>query len=159
MRTESKYYLWLEEKAQGPFTLAQLRTMWGSGRINLHTLYAVDGVENWSLVAELIGVLEPAAELLPQIPKISRAAEAPKRKSGPLATGCALLTGLAGVLMLIGGLGTWLSPHAGFEVDSVLKGGFWTPCRRVAAASIGLLKPLFNHMFCVPLLLKPPCLL
>jgi hypothetical protein len=41
------YYIVQNEATKGPYTIGQLRSMWGSGSINGDTLYCEEGYDTW----------------------------------------------------------------------------------------------------------------
>jgi hypothetical protein len=43
-----RFYLWLNGKAEGPFTLDQLRGMWKIGRVNALTQVCIEGDQEWT---------------------------------------------------------------------------------------------------------------
>jgi len=62
------YYIFQDEAQKGPFTISQLRAMWGSGALTVNTLHCEEGSEEWRPLSNLLRVLEPpaASTLTPQ---------------------------------------------------------------------------------------------
>jgi TM2 domain-containing membrane protein YozV len=54
-----KYYVMLEEEKRGPYTLAQLQTMWRSGSLTVDTQYWFDGQGEWMPLSTILELLEP----------------------------------------------------------------------------------------------------
>ena len=56
---------WIVENGnkQGPFTINQLKTMWGSGQITGDSLYWQEGFDEPIQVSFMLDILEPAPEL------------------------------------------------------------------------------------------------
>jgi hypothetical protein len=57
-----RFYIWKNDNADGPFTVAQLRTMWDAGLIHGETLTCEEGQEEW-MKAEFLDTL-----LFPEVP-------------------------------------------------------------------------------------------
>ena len=103
------YYLYLDDEQKGPYTVAQLQSMWHAGNINLNTLYWQEGATDWSPLSSIIQVLEPpATPTRPVVPKpaikqSSVQAPASKPAQSPIVTfGCLFIIG-------VGGLAAYLS--------------------------------------------------
>ncbi len=56
---EDIYYLILDDKEQGPFTINQIRSMWNTGRLTLKTLYFQPGMTEWTPLATIKATIEP----------------------------------------------------------------------------------------------------
>jgi hypothetical protein len=52
------YYLWLNEAQAGPYTLQQVRSMWGAGKITALTLYWQEGKADWQPLGDIISEIE-----------------------------------------------------------------------------------------------------
>jgi TM2 domain-containing membrane protein YozV len=63
-----KYYVMVGEEQKGPYTLAQLQTMWRAGSLTVDTQYWFDGQGEWMPLSTVLELLEP--------PERSRAAHA-----------------------------------------------------------------------------------
>ncbi len=62
------YYVLQGDKTEGPFTENQLRALWQSGKLNLKTMYAVEGQAEWRPLADMLGILEPNSSAPTQFP-------------------------------------------------------------------------------------------
>ncbi len=71
---EIDYYLILDEKEQGPFTIGQLRSLWNAGKITSKTYYFQDGMGEWNPLANIISRLElsPTKDTSPLTVKIAK---------------------------------------------------------------------------------------
>jgi len=56
---EIEYYLILDDKEQGPFTIGQLRSLWNAGKITGKTCYFQAGMTAWEPMAQILSRLEP----------------------------------------------------------------------------------------------------
>jgi len=54
-----QYYLLQNDEQRGPFTLNQLRSMWGSGSITSQTLFFQHGFAEWVPLSMILDRLEP----------------------------------------------------------------------------------------------------
>jgi hypothetical protein len=54
------YYLWLEEKQAGPYTLQQVQALWNAGHITALTLYWQEGRADWQPLGDIISEIEPS---------------------------------------------------------------------------------------------------
>lgn len=63
-----QYYLLLDERQEGPFTLDQLRAMWRTAALHLGTRYWKEGMPEWSILADIVGELEPPTSSPPVFP-------------------------------------------------------------------------------------------
>lgn len=98
------------EEANGPFSLVELREMWRSGVVTKTTLWAVDKMERWMPVEDIVKERTPLPDPLPSegrgkesappvIPPLARAVR-------DIDSGGPPLLGVAGFLSLIaGGIG------------------------------------------------------
>ncbi len=67
-----EYYLYLNDEQKGPFTLGQLKSMWGSGSITLKTLCWHQGLSEWLPLSTMRAVLDaPLTVADPNFPAIS----------------------------------------------------------------------------------------
>lgn len=57
MKETDLYYLWLDDKQQGPFTVDQLRSMWSAGKITVETKYCQAGWVDWEKLDLISGLL------------------------------------------------------------------------------------------------------
>jgi hypothetical protein len=58
----NEYYIWRNEKQEGPFTALQLRSMWHSGTITTDVYYWREGLSDWTPLSEIAAVLESEPE-------------------------------------------------------------------------------------------------
>jgi len=72
------YYLYINDEQKGPFTLAQIQSMWRSGNITGQTLYWQQGFDEWFPLSTMIDLLEP-----PQAPVVQTQPMAHVTKSTP----------------------------------------------------------------------------
>lgn len=72
------YYIIQDEETRGPYTLGQLRAMWGSGAITTETLHCQEGCSDWLPLSAMTQQLE--APLAPVISPAERAPLAPAAK-------------------------------------------------------------------------------
>lgn len=56
---DGPYYLLRDERQEGPFTLEQLRALWRTNALHLGTRYWTEGMPEWSVLADIVGQLEP----------------------------------------------------------------------------------------------------
>lgn len=61
---DDRYWLLIGNENKGPYTLAQLKSMWGSGSITADTLYSQEGFETWIPLSSFLDQKPPAS--LPQ---------------------------------------------------------------------------------------------
>ncbi len=54
-----KYYVTIGEEQKGPYTLAQLQTMWRAGSLTVDTQYWFDGQSEWMPLGTILELLEP----------------------------------------------------------------------------------------------------
>jgi hypothetical protein len=59
---ESEYYLELDDKKQGPFTIRQLRSLWNAAKITAKTHYTQPGMDGWRPLSDILSRLEPDDE-------------------------------------------------------------------------------------------------
>jgi hypothetical protein len=59
MSDETEYYLVMDDKEQGPFTIGQLRSLWNAGKITSKTYYFQPGMIEWKPLAQVVTRLEP----------------------------------------------------------------------------------------------------
>ncbi len=59
MNDPIKYYVMVGEEKKGPYTLAQLQTMWKTGSLNVDTQYWFDGQGEWMPLSTILELLEP----------------------------------------------------------------------------------------------------
>lgn len=52
------YFIWQDEQQKGPFTMGQLRSMWANGQLTVNDFYWMEGMQDWSALAELREELE-----------------------------------------------------------------------------------------------------
>jgi len=50
------YYLLINDKYQGPYTLEQIHSMWNSGSLTADTLYWTDGLKRWKSIEVLFKI-------------------------------------------------------------------------------------------------------
>lgn len=65
------YYIWRNDAQAGPYTLAQLRSMWGSGSVTSETLYWIEGMTDWQPLHNILEKLEPPQTNPPALPAAS----------------------------------------------------------------------------------------
>jgi hypothetical protein len=56
------YYLFIDDKQAGPYTISQLRSMWASGKLTADTLYFTEGMSEWSPLAAIVETIEEREE-------------------------------------------------------------------------------------------------
>ena len=56
------YHLWLNEEVRGPYTVFQLKSMWGRGQITIHNRYTKNAGETWHHLSDIIAELERTIE-------------------------------------------------------------------------------------------------
>ncbi len=56
---ETDYYLQLDDKEQGPFTIRQLRSLWDAAKITSETLYTQPGMAGWRPLSDILSTIEP----------------------------------------------------------------------------------------------------
>ena len=97
-----QYYLYLQNEQQGPFTLAQLQSMWHSGGVMGQTLYWEEGLDEWLPLSTMIESLEPprASAIGPAAPEVQTASPA---DSQTLNRSTIICTYLLAVLMPLAG--------------------------------------------------------
>jgi len=54
-----KYFVLVGEEKKGPYTLAQLQTMWRAGSLTIDTQYWFDGQGEWMPLGTILELLEP----------------------------------------------------------------------------------------------------
>jgi hypothetical protein len=54
------YYILEGEDTKGPYTIGQLRSMWGTGSITAKTMHCQEGDEQWRPLSSILDLLEPA---------------------------------------------------------------------------------------------------
>ncbi len=54
-----KYYVMVGEEQKGPYTLAQLQTMWKAGSLTVDTQYWFEGQGEWMPLGTILELLEP----------------------------------------------------------------------------------------------------
>ena len=54
-----KYFVLVGEEKKGPYTLAQLQTMWRAGSLTIDTQYWFDGQGEWMPLSTILELLEP----------------------------------------------------------------------------------------------------
>jgi ribosomal protein L7/L12 len=65
---DDQYYLFIDGKQKGPYTLGQLRSMWQSGAITANTFYWKEGFPDWHTLTSLGPQLEHTVEQSPVAP-------------------------------------------------------------------------------------------
>src|SRR5687768_430032 len=60
--TLKKYYIDVNGKTIGPYSIDQLRAMWSSGKITAKNRYCVEGSDKWTNLGMLQSVLEEKVE-------------------------------------------------------------------------------------------------
>jgi hypothetical protein len=88
-----RFYVWLSDKAEGPFTLDQLRGMWRIGRVNALTQVCIEGDQEWTPLEWMEEQLNSKPPTLP--PEKSKAV--PQTKE---ALAIALCIGVVGLVFL-----------------------------------------------------------
>lgn len=78
-----QYFLWLNEKQSGPYTITQLKSMWQSGQITSATCYWFDGLTEWLPIESMIeeGLAEDRRNV-----EMSRVREEEAKKEKPITT-------------------------------------------------------------------------
>jgi TM2 domain-containing membrane protein YozV len=93
------YYILQGDDTKGPFTIGQLRTMWGSGNITGNTLHCREGDKEWKPLRSILNELEPSQKPPPlsAIPSQPGVVVVRQSKSRGVYIILALFFGLAGI--------------------------------------------------------------
>lgn len=59
MSNQIQYYIQDDGSEKGPYSLGQMRMMWGNGVINLATPYRTEGMDVWCPLSDISELLEP----------------------------------------------------------------------------------------------------
>lgn len=81
-RAADEYYLCIDGETRGPYSAAQLRSMWNSGAITLDTQYWSDGLDDWYSVSNLFDFIKEA-QATPEPAQQDNNVESPLRSSQP----------------------------------------------------------------------------
>jgi hypothetical protein len=98
------YYLLVQDKEEGPFSLSDLREMMVE-RLSPETLFARDGMTDWKPLKTLFPADDPKSptkKIITPLPDFVLSGEAPPepKRTGPLALGCAVIAGIVGAVFL-----------------------------------------------------------
>lgn len=77
----NQYYIFQNEEQKGPFTISQLKMMWGTGAITTQTLYWQDGFSEWRPLSEIIDEIEPSPSSVSSTADLSNSVEVPQPKT------------------------------------------------------------------------------
>jgi hypothetical protein len=133
MSATTGYYLWLEEKPQGPFSTADIRAMTKTGAVSRGTLWSREGEQEWKAAQELRevweeskpGAAQPSAEQLAW-----RAKEEKMREERRLWSNAEVWDGwsmsliVLGAAGLVGALGMLMASLEGWYWAATGGGGF-----------------------------------
>lgn len=97
------FYVWQDNKQSGPYTLAQLRSMWAAGSVTASALICAEGKEEWQpaaglLDAVLVRVTKPSARPTPRPAAVQ---EVPAKKSSGCAVAAAIGLALCALFLVI----------------------------------------------------------
>jgi TM2 domain-containing membrane protein YozV len=73
--SDSEYYLALDGKEQGPFTMGQVRSLWQAGRITSRTLYFEPTMKGWKPLALIVSLIEDTAQSRRALPALVKPAK------------------------------------------------------------------------------------
>ena len=101
---DDQYWLTIGGEQRGPYTIAQLRSMWNSGSITVNTLYWQHGFDEWFPLSFIIDLLEPPqpAAPPPPLPSKPQIIYAPAPKPQHQTSGCTWIIIIA--LGIVGGV-------------------------------------------------------
>jgi TM2 domain-containing membrane protein YozV len=97
------YYILEGEQTKGPFTIGQLRSMWGNGSLTGKTMHRREGDQEWKPLSSILHLLEspPCTSGIPAAPP------AVSQSGNKIAAGlCAILLGALGIHKFILGFTT-----------------------------------------------------
>ena len=66
---EALYYVHINGKVSGPYTLGQLRSMWQSGTVMADTIFWCEGNSDWQSLLSMRHLLEPPSLPAPPTPQ------------------------------------------------------------------------------------------
>ena len=94
MNDPIKYYVMVDEKQNGPYTLAQLQAMWRAGSLTTETQYWFEGQTEWMPLATILELLEPPSSPPPRYIALPRAYSPPAKAKRSIGTSLRLGCGV-----------------------------------------------------------------